>query len=341
MHKINYFILALLTIFISGCSESNPTISQNQSFTIEASIRAILPLENKLWFAGSNGKYGFISDNEVKIDSLILEDKPLHFRAIGASNQGVYILTVENPALLYKVEKNLKTSLVYREEHNKVFYDAIAFNQNGDFGVAMGDPTDNCLSVIITKNGGETWTKVPCDKLPKVNTGEAAFAASNSNISIIENTIYIVSGGIKARVFKSKDFGDTWKVFETPIIQGGTMTGIFTTDFYDKKNGIIMGGNWEDKQSTKQTKAITSDGGETWKVIEGIPGYISCVQYIPNSKGEKLLATSTEGIYYSGDSGFNWLQLSNEGYYTLRFENDTAFWVGSNEVVTSYNLNYE
>ena len=30
----------------------------------------------------------------------------------------------------------------------------------------------------------------------------------------------MVSGGKKSRVFVSKDFGATWKVYETPIVQG-------------------------------------------------------------------------------------------------------------------------
>ncbi len=42
------------------------------------------------------------------------------------------------------------------------------------------------------------------------------------------------------------------------MVQGGKMTGIFTVDFYDDKNGIIMGGDWEDKKNGKASKAMTN-----------------------------------------------------------------------------------
>jgi hypothetical protein len=40
----------------------------------------------------------------------------------------------------------------------------------------------------------------PADKLPRTANGEAAFAASNTNIVIKGNNTWIVSGGMKARV---------------------------------------------------------------------------------------------------------------------------------------------
>ena len=62
--------------------------------------------------------------------------------------------------------------------------------------------------------------KVSCQQIPKVVEGEAAFAASNTNIKVLGNTVWIVSGGVKSRIFKSIDLGVTWNVYETPIIQG-------------------------------------------------------------------------------------------------------------------------
>jgi hypothetical protein len=43
--------------------------------------------------------------------------------------------------------------------------------------------------------------------LPRTANGEAAFAASNTNIVIKGNNTWIVSGGMKARVFYSADKG--------------------------------------------------------------------------------------------------------------------------------------
>ena len=55
---------------------------------------------------------------------------------------------------------------------------------NDQEGIAIGDPTDSCMSIIITRDGGETWTKLSCDDLPKAKEGEAAFAVMrDANIS--------------------------------------------------------------------------------------------------------------------------------------------------------------
>jgi photosystem II stability/assembly factor-like uncharacterized protein len=187
-------------------------------------------------------------------------------------------------------------------------------------GIAMGDPTDGCLSVILTVDGGNSWSKVPCDKLPKAFEGEAAFAASNSNLSLYQQHAWMVSGGTKARVFHSADRGQSWKVFQTPIIEGGSMTGIFSVDFYDEVHGVVFGGDWENKVSNKSNKAVTSDGGRSWRLIsdgQG-PGYQSCVQYVPGSKAQQMITVGPTGIAYSEDGGSTWQQIDQRDFYTVR-----------------------
>ena len=112
------------------------------------------------------------------------------------------------------------------------------------------------------------------------------------------------------------------------------MTGAFTLDFHDKKTGIVMGGNWEDKKSTERTKATTTDSGDTWTSTEGTPGYISCVKYIPNSRGKKLIATSTEGIYTSNDAGYSWRKISDKGYFSISVENGDTFWLSVGNTIS-------
>jgi len=62
-----------------------------------------------------------------------------------------------------------------------------------------------------------------------------------------------------------------------------------------------------------------------WKLLANNRnlGYRSCVQYIPNSNGEKLVAVGFEGVDYSLDSGSTWQHLSDEDFYTIRFLNDS------------------
>jgi len=299
--------------------------------------------DTTVWFAGNNGKFGRIINSEIEMDSLIYKGNTINFRSIAYNGKHIFILSVESPALLYKIDpftsKIIPPEMVYQEQHKKVFYDALAFF-DAQRGIAMGDPTEDCLSVILTSDGGNTWQKTDCKNLPEIIEGEAAFAASNTNIAIYKKNVWLVTGGKKARVFYSKNAGKKWDVYNTPIVQGGKMTGIFSVDFDNRNNGIIMGGNWEDKSNTKATKALTKDGGKTWTLIDNnsIPGYISCVKYVPDTNGNKLVAVSSEGIYYSNNGGVKWEKLSDDGFYSIAFIDKNSAWLSGHEKIARMQL---
>ncbi len=305
----------------------------------DISVRAILIDSNKVWYAGNNGKYGSIdlSTNKQYNGHVIKDTLSLEFRSIAETEDYIFLLNVGAPALLYRVSKDgSRIKKMYQENHPKAFYDSMQFWNNQE-GIAMGDPTENCLSVLITRDGGTTWNKVSCDDLPKVEEEEAAFAASNTNLVVKGNETWMVSGGKKSRVFYSSDKGKSWRVFETPIVQGEAMTGIFTADFYDPKNGFIAGGNYEKLSQNFGNKAVTKDGGKTWKLIaenNGF-GYASCVQYVPNSKGEQLVSVGASGLFYSASSGEKWQKLLDDtSLYTIRFMDDsTAIGAGKDKIV--------
>jgi photosystem II stability/assembly factor-like uncharacterized protein len=115
------------------------------------------------------------------------------------------------------------------------------------------------------------------------------------------------------------------------------MTGIFSADFINEKTGIIVGGNYETQSDNKANKAITFDGGQTWKLIginQGF-GYASCVQFVPDSSGKRIISVGTTGIYSSNSQGENWNKLSDDkDIFTLRFQNfNTAILAGKNKLV--------
>jgi photosystem II stability/assembly factor-like uncharacterized protein len=267
--------------------------------------------------------------NIQKYDTLAPE-----FRAVASTNSDFFMLSVGNPALLYKTGDSGSMELVYKEENEKVFYDSMAF-WNDSEGIAMGDPVDNCLSIIITRDGGKTWNKISCENLPASAEGEAAFAASNSNIAIQGNKTWILSGGMRSRIFFSPDKGETWEVFETPTIQGADTQGGYSLDFYDENKGFIIGGDYTKPDENLANKAVTKDGGKTWKLVAigQEPGYKSSVRYVPGKNGDELVAVGFTGISYSKDTGKSWNNLSSDGFYTIRFVNDsTAYAAGKNRI---------
>ncbi len=338
------FILLFLVLVITSCG-SKENEQENLPFQeIEItkvlddsiSIRAIEVVGEDLAFAGTNGKYGLYNSstdswktNVQTYDSLVPE-----FRAIASTAEDFFLLSVGNPALLFKTGDHGKMELVYKEENDKVFYDALEF-WNDKEGIAMGDPTENCLSILITRDGGKSWEKVSCEDLPEAAEGEAAFAASNSNIAIQGDNTWILSGGMRSRIFHSPDKGKTWKVYDTPLNQGTPTTGGYTMDFYDEKRGVIAGGDYTTPEGNQDNFAITEDGGKTWTIISnGVnPGYTSGIRYVPNRDANEFVAVGPKGISYSPDKGKTWKTLNDEEFYTLRFVNDsTAYVAGKNNI---------
>ena len=340
---MRWFLLILFTVLLISClDKSDPTftsVSINRVYTDSLSIRAIAPVdEHNVWFAANKGRIGLINDTIPKLATIKYDDSLLSFRSIAVTPSSVFVMSIANPGVLYKIgyDKTEATNIeeVYVEKHENVFYDAMAF-WNEQEGIAMGDPTEDCLSIITTRDGGNSWNKISCDQLPKTETGEAAFAASNSNIAIYKDHTWIVTGGKRARVFYSKDKGESWEVYNTPMIQGQAMTGIYTVDFVDKNNGIIFGGNWEQQDFNEGNKAITADGGKTWNLISNGsgPGYRSSVRYVPGTNGKGIVAVGMPGISYSADGGNQWIELSDEGFYALEFVNDSiAFASGRSKI---------
>ncbi|MFG6685531.1 WD40/YVTN/BNR-like repeat-containing protein [Mariniflexile sp. HNIBRBA6329] len=301
------------------------------------SIRAIDILnDGSLAFAANNGAFGLF--NSVKKSWMISKQEfdslNLQFRAVAHTATDFFMLSIENPAVLYKTGGSGQMQVVYKENHAKVFYDAMVFWNNQE-GIAVGDPTDGCMSIIITRDGGNTWNKISCYKLPKSKEGEAAFAASNTNIAIVGDKTWVATGGKSSRILYSADMGETWEVFETPIVQGLETTGIYSIDFYDEMNGFAIGGDYTKPDANTANKIRTTNGGETWQLVaqNESPGYRSCVQYIPNRNGKELIAVGFKGIDFSNDSGDSWKRLSEEDFYTLRFLNDSiAYAAGAGRI---------
>lgn len=355
MKKILFFTVIIL---IAACKENlkpaldkqvaienrtDLSIEINEVLTDSISIRALDYSDGDYWFAGSDGKYGRIdaATNQVETSKVTFkDDEKMEYRSIAVTDQYTYILSAGNPALIYKItHANDEVKLVYTEVEERVFYDSMKF-WNDQEGIAFGDPTEDCLSVIKTFDGGETWAKCKCNYLPEFIKGEAAFAASNSNIAIYQDNVWLATGGAAARIFHSTDRGSNWQEYATPMIAGGEMTGIYAIDFLDDKRGVMIGGDWNNKKDNLYNKAITYDGGKNWKFMDSGngPGYSSDIIFIPETNGKEILTVGSEGIWWSGNEGKSWKQLTEKGFYTVKMINRSQGYLAGRNKISSFSL---
>jgi photosystem II stability/assembly factor-like uncharacterized protein len=248
------------------------------------SIRALEVLNDSVvWFGASNGVWGYTENAGMSwtIDSIKYEGKAPQFRSIALLDKNTaLLLSIESPALLYKTtDKGKNWKLVYTNNHKDIFFDCMKFSDNKN-GYAIADPIEGCMQLIKTNDAGDTWQVLDCTTLPKMKPNEAYFASSNSNIEAISNKLWIATGGLSSRILYSKNNAIKFTIQQPAILQGEKMGGIFSMDFYDKKTGAVVGGNYDKTDSNINSIFYTKDGGKNWTAIKTpIPYFGSCVQF--------------------------------------------------------------
>ena len=110
---MRYFILLFIVFLYASCNldiaPDYKSVSIEQVFTDSLSIRAIAPVDSdRVWFAANSGKVGLIDKTVPKLATIKYEDSLLHFRSIAVTKEAVFVLSIANPGVLYKIGVNLK-----------------------------------------------------------------------------------------------------------------------------------------------------------------------------------------------------------------------------------------
>ncbi len=353
-------ILALFSwLFFYSCKFSKTEIVDPQIEIIDfefpgISIRALQVINDScVWFAGSKGTWGYTSDGGENwyVDTLRIPGAVPELRSIKVTANGnIFLVNIMNPASVYRsINKGNSWQLVYTDTSKIAFFDAVNF-WNDETGIILGDAHNNCFHLAVTRDGGKSWKRLICDSIPPALTDENPFAASNTNIALAGNSVWIGTGGkSQSRVIFSTNHGKQWQVAATPIISGEQMTGIYSVDFLDSNTGVIAGGNWDSVSYSCINLALTKNGGQTWKSLpnEGNSGFISCVQWIPEQNGQYLFSLS--GRARGGNSlmalfdfkTHEWISFPNEkNYLSIRFASPNIAWVSGNGFIGKMELTY-
>jgi len=308
----------------------------------DISIRALeIDKSGMIAYAANTGRYGFIDvESDIQKHEQLTDSiaQTMEFRGLSFSKLGVNFISAGSPALLYKVSySNWEPKLVYTEEAEETFYDSMHFWDDKN-GIAFGDAMNGCMSVLKTENGGETWRKISCKNFPPAYDHEGAFAASDTNIEVVGNNIWLAS---RSKIYHSKDAGESWTVQFPPIVQDEATQGIYSVDFHSDKIGVAIGGDYTTPELNEENLLFTATGGRHWYSIASAtsPGYRSCIQFIPDTHGRGLLAVGFAGINISMDGGETWRQLSDQSAYTVRFQSPTKGVFAGKGGIWSFTLN--
>jgi len=252
----------------------------------------------------------------------------LDFRDIEAfGKQTAYVLSIGTgtDSRIYKTSdggENWQRQFV--NQIPGAFFDSIAF-WDKNHGIAQSDPVDGKYVFYETRDG-KTWKRMPPANMPDAKEGEAAFAASGTCIVTRgKNEVFLITGGKAARVYHSKDHGQSWKVSDTPMISGDAGTGIFGFAF-DGSNAVIVGGDYTKPKNAKNNLAFSTDGGSVWKSPAGMEtsfGYRSGVTYVDSNT---LVVVGITGSDISTDGGKTWKNLDAVERNTVMSKGSRAVW---------------
>jgi photosystem II stability/assembly factor-like uncharacterized protein len=301
-------------------------LSTAQSFQIEkiptntdAYFRGMSVVDDAVaWVSGSKGVVGRSIDGGKSWRFVQVKGhEKLEFRSLYAFDSlNAIVVNAGSPAMIMRtIDGGRNWRTVFQNSHPDAFVDGVDF-WNEKEGVVYGDAIEGTMLIIETKDGGVTWKEIPAALRPKLLEGEGSFAASGTNVRCLgKNKIVIATGGKHSRIFISDDKAKSWKSVEVPIIQGETMTGIFSTAFRNEKQGIIVGGNYEVDSLKRDHVFMTLDGGNTWKAPT-VPtrGIREGSEYLTD---KIIVATGFPGTDISHDGGNTWNALSDEKQFAV------------------------
>lgn len=271
------------------------------------------------WLSGTQGTVGrSVSGGKTWIFNTIPEFENSDFRTLYAFDSlRAIVANAGSPAVILRTENGGKTwQEVYRNTHKEAFLDGVDF-WDENRGMMYGDPINRSMLLLKTSDGGRTWLEESESHRPKLDSGEASFAASGTNIKLwAKKKIAIATGGLKSQIWFSENEGKSWKKIPVPIIQGTESRGIFSL-FIQNQNWLVAGGDYKSDTLKKDHVYLSSDEGKSW-VFPQKPtgGYRECIGLAGPAV---LLAAGPTGVDFSTDGGKNWsLNSEQKGFHVVK-----------------------
>jgi len=309
----------------------------------KASLRGLAAINKEVaWACGSKSTLVQTVDGGKSWKQHSIPNLPeVEIRSIHAwSADQAIVATAGQPALILKtVDRGVTWKTTYENKSPQAFIDGMKFSSDRT-GIAFSDPIDGGLLILKTVDAGESWTAIDPSVIPKVESGEAGFAASNSSLHVFGKELAWIGlgGGSEgpSRIFRTQNGGAKWTPHIVPSISRGKSSGIFSVAFENDKKGIAVGGDYEKTTIDSQNIALTNDGGLSWQAVTGKRprGFRSCVIAIPANDAEGVpsfwLTCGPSGCEWSW-KGDEWFALSEVGFHVASVALDGSIWACGSE----------
>ena len=292
----------------------------------DVSLRGLSVVDDRVvWVSGEKGTIALSTDGAR---SFQLRKPPefagRDFRDIeGFDDRRAVALAVGAPArILITGDGGTSWLPSYRNERPESFLDGFDFWDDRR-GIAFGDPLDGRFLILSTADGGATWTELPVADRPAAFPGEAAFAASGTSIRVFPGgRVAFGTGGARARLWISEDYGAHWQSRPAPLRQGVESAGVFSLAGAGTglpEEWLAVGGDYRADKERREVAFVTRDRGATWSAVVPPPsGFRSAVEALPAALGGGWLATGTSGTDIATASAAGFRFLAVEGFHAAR-----------------------
>jgi photosystem II stability/assembly factor-like uncharacterized protein len=307
-----------------------------------------------VWAAGAGGTFVVTTDGGQHWKAATVPGaEKLEFRDVqGVSDKVAYLMSIGNNTTDFRIYKTIDGgrtwTIQFKNETTNAFYDCFAF-WTPRRGIAHSDSVNGVFPDLRSLDG-VAWQSI-AGNMPPALLGEASFAASGTCITTQggRNAWTATGGSTVARILATRDGGDTWNAYDTPLVSSGS-AGAVTVAFRNPWNGMVAGGDLASNDSADA--ATSNDGGRTWTLTKTPPtkGTIFCLSYVQGGGNNRarerdhdfdklvVVTAETAPTFNSGsaawtpDEGNTWYLLPNvSGFWAVAFATPKAGWfVGNN-----------
>ena len=349
MLKLMFSILLIASIAPATCGQERanihqPTLTPENSGTTQGLI-AVSPVNPRVvWASGRGGTFVVTTNGGMTWRAGVVPGaETLQFRDVqGVSEKVAYLQSIGNNPTDFRIYKTADGgatwTMEFQNQNPSAFYDCFAF-WTPKRGISHSDSVNGVFPDIRTTDG-MAWQDISSN-MPPALPGEFSFAASGTCVATqgAMNAWIATGGAATARVLATRDQGNTWNAYDTPLVSSPS-AGAFTVAFRDPWHGIVGGGDLDPSDPNNARTAISSDGGQTWKLTNAPPvtGAIFGLAYVGNADGNDpasshggrgvVITANAGGAAWTPDEGTTWFVLPGvTGGWSVAFASPKAGWL--------------